>query len=91
MQIEINDRKMETNIRQPFNPAQLELLSTMSSLNTEDDLVELKMALSRFFAERADREMERLWNDGTINEQTLESWSHEHMRTPYRQNATAQA
>ncbi len=46
---------METTIRQPFNPAQLELLSTMASLNTEADLFELKQALARFFADRADR------------------------------------
>lgn len=78
---------MGTTVRQPFNPAQLELLSTMASLNTEADLIELKQALARFFADRADREMERLWNEGTINEETLESWKHEHMRTPYHQNA----
>ncbi len=80
---------MEATVRQPFNPAQLELLSTMASLNSEDDLIELKQAIARFFAERADRELERLWNNGTINEATLESWENEHMRTPYRQNNTA--
>ncbi|MBR4136024.1 MAG: hypothetical protein IKU03_06420 [Bacteroidales bacterium] len=79
---------MGTTIRQPFNPAQLELLSTMASLNTEADLIELKQALSRFFADRADRELERLWNEGAINEETLESWKHEHMRTPYHQDTT---
>ena len=31
------------------------------------------MELSRFFAERANRKMKRLWNDGTINEQTFDS------------------
>lgn len=79
---------MESHVRQPFNPAQLELLSTMASLTTEADLIELKQAIARFFAERADREMERLWDDGTINEETLKSWENEHMRTPYLQNNT---
>ena len=79
---------MESHVRQPFNPAQLELLSTMASLTTEADLIELKQAIARFFAERADREMERLWGDGTINEETLKSWEHEHMWTPYLQNNT---
>lgn len=74
---------MEAVIRQPFNPAQIELLSTMASLSTEDDLIELKQAIARFFAERADREMDRLWENGTINEGTIEEWAHEHMRTPY--------
>lgn len=82
---------MEATIRQPFNPAQIELLSTMASLTTEADLIELKQAIARFFAERVDREMERLWEEGTINEGTIEEWSHEHMRTPYRQNNIAKA
>ncbi len=82
---------MEATIRQPFNQAQIELLNTMASLKSEADLIELKQAIARFFAERADREMERLWENGTINEKTLESWKHEHMRTPYRTNATIPA
>lgn len=79
---------MEATLRQPFNQAQIELLSTMANLQSETDLLELKQAIARFFAERADREMERLWENGTINEETLQSWEHEHMRTPYRTNAT---
>ena len=82
---------METTIRQPFNQAQLELLNTMASLKSEADLIELKQAIARFFAERADREMERLWENGTINEETLKLWEHEHMRTPYRSNAIVMA
>lgn len=89
MQSKIVKKAMEATIRQPFNPAQIELLSTMASLSTEDDLIELKQAIVRFFAERADREMERLWENGTINENTLETWKHEHMRTPYHQNNMA--
>ena len=42
---------MESHVRQPFNPAQLELLSTMASLTTEADLIELKQAIARFFAD----------------------------------------
>ena len=82
---------METTIRQPFNQAQLELLSTMANLKSEADLIELKQVIARFFAERADREMERLWENGTINEETLKSCEHEHMRTPYRTTATVTA
>lgn len=77
---------MNTAVRQPLNSAQIELLGAMAQLNTEEDLMELRRALSKFFAERADREMERLWNEGVINEQVIEDWGKEHMRTPYRQN-----
>ena len=75
---------METTIRQPFNAAQLELLNAMAGLKTDEDLEELKSAMSKFFAERADREMDRLWDEGVINEGVIKEWEQEHMRTPYR-------
>ena len=57
----------------------------MASLKSEEDLRELKQAISNFFAERADREMERLWEEGVINEEVIEGWKNEHMRTTYHQ------
>jgi hypothetical protein len=74
---------MEATLKQPFNAAQLELLGMLSCLKTDEDLRELKHALSVFFAERADKEMDRLWQEGVINEQVIEGWKNEHMRTPY--------
>jgi hypothetical protein len=75
--------KMEATLKQPFNAAQLELLGMLSCLKTDENLRELKHALSVFFAERADKEMDRLWQEGVINEQVIEGWKNEHMRTPY--------
>lgn len=57
---------MET-IKQPFNPAQIEVLNTMAQLNTDSNLIELKKVVLKFFAERTDREMEQLCNKGNIN------------------------
>ena len=74
-----------TVVNQPFNRAQIEILNAMASLKSEEDLRELKQAISNFFAERADREMERLWEEGVINEEVIEGWKNEHMRTPYHQ------
>jgi len=71
---------METNLRQPFTPAQVELLNTMASLKTDSDLCELKQAIARFFAERADRELERLQGEGAVTEEEISSWNHEHIR-----------
>lgn len=76
---------MATVVNQPFNRAQIEILNAMASLKSEEDLRELKQAISNFFAERADREMERLWEEGVINEEVIEGWKNEHMRTHYRQ------
>ena len=47
---------METTVRQPFTPAQIEILNAMSSLHTEEDILELKQAIADFFFRRADKE-----------------------------------
>ena len=76
---------MATVVNQPFNRVQIEILNAMANLKSEEDLRELKQAISNFFAERADREMERLWEEGVINEEVIEGWKNEHMRTPNHQ------
>ena len=74
---------METELRQPLNAAQIELLNSVAHVESDEDLHELKHTLALFFARLADREMNRLWDEGTINEEVIEQWGHEHMRTPY--------
>lgn len=74
---------MDTLVKQPFNPAQIEIINTMAQLNTDEDLVELRQTISKFFADRADKEMERLWEAGVINNEVVEQWGKEHLRTPY--------
>jgi hypothetical protein len=66
-----------------FNDMQIELLNTMAYLNTEEDLVELKEALSKFFAARASRELDKLWDEGKLNQGVLDNLRHQHLRTPY--------
>ncbi len=68
-----------------MNAAQIELLNSVAYLDKEEDLRELKNTLARFFAKLADKELDRLWEEGVINEEVIEQWGHEHMRTPYRQ------
>ena len=77
--------------RTVFSPAQVEILNTISQLHSDEDLQELRHWLARFFAMRADRELERLWNEGVITEQTIEDWGKEHMRAPYCSNKFAPA
>lgn len=66
-----------------FSPAQVELLNAMAWLRTDEDVRALQHAISEFFASRADEAMEKLWADGTWNEQTLNKLKGAHYRTPY--------
>ena len=72
-----------TIMEAPFSAAQIELLNAMAWLKTDEELIALRHAISEFFADRADQEMERLWNEGFLNDEIVEGWKNEHMRTPY--------
>ena len=69
---------MNTAIRQPFSAAQVELLNAMANLKSEEELYALKLAISNFFAQRADMEMEHLWEDGTLNDEIMNEWEHDY-------------
>ena len=76
-----NDEFMERTV---FSPAQLEILDLMAYVESEDTLMEIRDMLSRYFAEKAEKEIDKLWDEGVINETFVEGWKTEHMRTPYK-------
>ena len=63
--------------------AQLELMNALNSISTEAELNEFKNLLSHYFAQKAQKAIDALWDEGVINEETIEQWGKEHMRTPY--------
>lgn len=68
-----------------FNPAQREVLDVMSCMQTDEDLQALKAVLVQFLNDRLQRELDRLWNCGTIDEVKMNEWRNTHYRIPYRQ------
>lgn len=67
-----------------FNPAQLQLLEMMSFLKSKESLEELKQVISDHFANLAQKEIDRLWETGELNESKVESFRNLHERTCYR-------
>lgn len=70
--------------RTVFNPAQMRLLQMMSYIKTDEELAELQNVISDYYAKRMDEEMDKLWDQGVLNEDTIEQWGKEHLRTPYK-------
>ena len=64
--------------------AQLDVLNLVRGINTEGEYIDFRNMLARYFADKAQKQIDTLWDNGTINEQTIEAWGNEHMRTPYR-------
>lgn len=64
--------------------AQLELMNALNNINSEAELNEFKDLVAHFFAQKAQKAIDALWDEGEINEETINQWGTEHMRTPYR-------
>ena len=67
-----------------LNEAQLELLKMISAFNTPEAVSDLKQAISNYFAQKAEEEIEKLWQDGTLTEANVESFRILHERTAYK-------
>lgn len=64
--------------------AHLEMMNALNNIQSEADLNEFKDLVAQFFARKAQKAIDALWDEGTINEETIKQWGKEHMRTPYR-------
>lgn len=62
---------------------QLELLGTFAYSVPDEQLVEIRQLLAAYFLEKADVEMDRLWEQNSWNQDTIQSWAKGHERTPY--------
>ena len=70
--------------RLQISPDQYELLNILSCINKDEDLVELKTVIVQFLNTRLQKEIDKLWDNGTLTEEKVAAWEHEHMRTPYK-------
>ena len=63
--------------------AQLELLDAAANVSSQEDLAALKLAISLFFAERAQQAIDKMWDEGSFNQSKLDELRGQHLRIPY--------
>ena len=61
------------------------MLELVSHVQSQEEMDDIRHMLAEYFAKRAEDEIDRLWDEGILNDEVMEEWKHEHMRTPYRQ------
>jgi hypothetical protein len=69
----------------PFTPFQIEMLELVSRVSSEVEMQDIRRMLGQYFAKRAEDAIDRLWDEGVLNDNVMEEWKSEHMRTPYKQ------
>lgn len=78
---------METSVKsnKGLTRFQMQMLELVSHVRSEQEMDDIRRMLAQYFANKAEDEIDKLWDDGVINNNVIESWKNEHMRTPYRQ------
>lgn len=66
-----------------LNPMQLNVLSLMSYITTEQELQELQDILLQFYRKKTDSLLLQFKQQNNITQQTLDEWANQHERTPY--------
>ena len=62
---------------------QLNVLSLMSYIDTEQEQKELQDILLQFYRVKADNLLRQFQKEKGITQETLDEWSNQHERTPY--------
>ena len=65
-----------------FNPVQLHILEMFNYCKTDESMEELKNVLSDFYAQKVQKEADRLWDSGQLNGEAIERILEEHWTMP---------
>lgn len=62
---------------QPLSNVQEELLKLYSQNLSPEELKELKTALGKYFAHKATKEADRIWDNKNYSNETMDAWLNE--------------
>ena len=79
-------RRYGGTARPVFTSYQMQILEIISRVKSEKEMADIKQLLAQYFADKAEDAIDKLWEEGAINDSVIEDWKNEHMRTPYKQS-----
>lgn len=66
-----------------LSDTQLRLLDVVSTLKSKEQLNGLYEVITNYLSQQLDAEMNRLWDEGALDEEKVEGFRQLHERTPY--------
>lgn len=64
----------------PLTNLQLELLKLYANQLPEQQLLEIKLLLGRYFAKKATEGMQKTWKEQQLSPEDMKKWANEHHR-----------
>lgn len=74
---------MIAQLSQAMNPAQMMVINSFATVTSPQEEEELRELLLDFYNRKLQKEMERLWDEGILDQNKLDEMRTEHFRTPY--------
>ena len=69
------------NTQSTFSNVQWELLKMFEYNVSENQLLEIKQLLVRYFSNQIDNDMDKLWEQNQWSSDTIEEWANGHFRS----------
>lgn len=76
----VGDKKFIAMGAAALSNMQKELLKLYATNIPDEELREIKLLLSNYFAEKASKEVDKLWEENNWNKETMNKWANEHSR-----------
>lgn len=67
-----------------LSQGQKQIINLVSQLKTPEEIEGVRRAVVNFLSQELDKELDKMWEDGTLNEERIEEFRNLHQRTPYR-------
>ena len=67
-----------------LNPTQLFLLEMFAHNGSEEHLKEVKEVLVDYYNRKLQKDVEKVWKEKNLSNETMREWLNTHMRTPYK-------
>ena len=82
---------MEEKERRNLTPMQRELLEMFSFDHSDDYVKEIKTVLCEYFQKKIDKEFDRLFEEGKLSMEMIESWTNQDLHKEMRERRNGKA
>lgn len=66
-----------------FSTYQMQILDSIAAVQSDREMSDIRDLIAAYFSNKALDAMDKLCDSGKLSTATIQSWSKEHLRTPY--------
>lgn len=76
-----------TALNYPLSNAQLELLKLFANDIPDEELIDLKRLIVKYYAKKLEEKATKIWEEKNWTDEDMDKFLNTHMRTPYKKSS----